>query len=658
MNFKFYLHKKPILASMEFVEVLVASPQYHSQTPLTYSVRQPLAIGSVVAVSLRKQKVLGIVIRQASKPSFPTKEVEKVFPLNPLPQPLLDLLDWIRSYYPSPLGSIVQLFLPKSLSQKHLILPPLAADLSTSTLPLLTDEQLSALKKMQQAGSYLLHGETGTGKTRVYIELAKQAAKQGRSAIILTPEIGLTSQLVKDFQAVFQEQVVLIHSRLSDVARQQAYVRALQSSQPLVVIGPRSALFCPLQQVGLIVIDEAHEPAYKQEQAPHYHTTRVAARLGQLHNCQVVLGSATPLVTDYFLAEQKKRPIIRMQRLARNHVVDKRIVELVDLTERSQFTRHPYLSLKLLTAIETTLANKEQILLFLNRRGTARVVFCEQCGWQATCPHCDIPLVYHADSHLMRCHTCNFSAPAFNNCPECDNASIIFKSVGTKAVIEEVQKLFPRASVQRFDTDNKASERIEQNYEKIRAGAVDILVGTQTLAKGLDLPKLGLVGIIVADTSLYIPDFNAQERTYQLLMQVLGRVGRGHRSSKAVIQTYDPKSALLGAILKKDWSIFYQTELAERKTFLFPPFCYLLKLSCRRASQKSAERAAESLAATIKQRGEKLSVEGPTPSFHEKVAGKYQWQLIIKAKQRGELLDVIRNLPAGWTYDIDPINLL
>jgi primosomal protein N' (replication factor Y) len=449
-----------------------------------------------------------------------------------------------------------------------------------------------------------------------------------------------------------------VHSGLTEAQRERTWQYLLEQPEPMVVIGARSALFSPVRTLGLIVIDESHETAYKQDQAPYYHAANVAAKLAELHKATLVLGSATPLVTDYAIATAKQRPIVRMTHTAAQTDDTQKTVKVVDLRERSNFTKSPYLSSELVGAIRTTLQKGEQALLFLNRRGTARVVMCQDCGWQALCPHCDLPLVYHGDEHLMRCHSCEFKAPAPTSCPSCRGTAVIFKSIGTKAVTDEAQRLFPEARVQRFDTDNKKSERIEQHYDAVRAGSVDILIGTQTLAKGLDLPKLSLVGVIIADTSLYFPDFSAQERTYQLLGQVLGRIGRGHRASTAVIQTYAPDSALLQSVITKDWDTFYSRELTERRQFLFPPYVYLLKLACARASSKAAQTAAETFIRTIQQEVRGIAVEGPTPSFHEKVQNKYVWQVIVKAKRRSQLLEVIGRLPSGWSYDIDPMNLL
>jgi primosomal protein N' (replication factor Y) len=316
------------------------------------------------------------------------------------------------------------------------------------------------------------------------------------------------------------------------------------------------------------------------------------------------------------------------------------------------------MSLPLVKALEGALARSEQALLYLNRRGTARLVMCENCGWQATCPHCDLPLTYHGDHHQLRCHSCDHRAPAPGSCPACGHPSVIFKTAGTKAIVEEVKRLFPQARVARFDTDNLKAERFEQHYEAVRDGDVDILVGTQMLAKGLDLPRLSTLGVLLADTSLYMPDFSAQERTFQLVSQVLGRIGRGHIAGRAIIQTYHPDHPVLTDALKGDYKAFYERELAERRQFLFPPFCYLLKLSVRRSSIKAAEEAAEKLKSDIENAGHHVRVEGPAPAFYEHFQNKYQWQLVIKARQRSELLRIIAALPANCAYDLDPMDLL
>ncbi len=644
---------------MNYYFVLVRSNRYHGKEPLTYSSSQRLVAGSIVQVELQTELVLGVVSGPARSPRFQTKAITRILPLPPLPTYLLKLVAWLPTYYPAPLGIVTQQLLPAHFSEKQLqnealTVPPLP---DLRSLPPLTTEQQAALQAMTELDSYLLHGTTGSGKTRLYLELAAQAVIENKSAIILTPEISLTTQLATSFRAVFGTRVVVMHSQQAPAERQKAWLDCLRAQWPVIVIGPRSALFSPVTKLGLIVLDEAHEVAYKQEQAPQYQTGRVAAYLARISRATLLLGTATPSVSDYYLAEQKKKPIIRLTQLATSEPQPATEVVLVDRKQHDLFSRSPHLSLALIQAVEGALARGEQSLLYLNRRGTARLILCENCGWQATCPHCDVPLTYHGDHHALRCHSCNYNTKIPLTCPDCQHADIIFRTAGTKAIATEVERLFPQARVARFDTDNTKAERFEQHYQTIRQGDIDILVGTQLLAKGLDLPRLSTLGILLADTSLYMPDFSAEERTFQLISQVLGRIGRGHVAGRAIIQTYHPEHPVLQAAIGGDYQSFYQVELASRQQFLFPPFCYLLKLTVRRASVQAAESAAEKLKNELLGHY-KVRIEGPAPAFYERFQNKYQWQLVIKARDRTELMRIISNLPANWSYDIDPIDLL
>ncbi len=643
---------------MPYYKILVSEASYHGKEPLTYSSSQSLPEGTIVTVPLRAKNVLGLVVGVATRPSFAVKTILDTPPLPPLPRELLELHSWMANFYPAPLGAITQHFLPANLPKK-LEDPQPTIENNAKKAPLLTEDQVMALSKIKSQGLHLLHGETGTGKTRLYIELAKQQLEKGRSSIVLIPEISLSSQLANNFrQAVGSKTVKVIHSQLSQSKRQGLWATILQSKTPLIVIGPRSALFSPLKNIGLIVVDEAHETAYKQDKAPYYHASAVAAQLAKLHKATFVLGSATPLISDYYIAEAKNRPIIYMNQIASGSATEKPIFTVVDRRDKQAFTRNPHLSDKLIMGAQQSLDRDEQVLLFLNRRGTARVVLCENCGWQALCPKCDLPLTYHGDSHRLLCHTCNYRAANTTSCPDCLNPTIVFKSIGTKAIVEEAKKIFPGARIQRFDTDNLKADRLETHYDAVRSGQVDILVGTQTLAKGLDLPRLGFVGVINAETSLSFPDFSAAERTYQLLSQVLGRIGRGHRATQAVIQSYSPTSPLLLAAVQKKWKDFYNSELQERRAFNFPPFCFLLKLTCRRASSSSAEGAATKLKDSLSQRYPAIVIDGPVASFHEKIQNKFQWQLVVKSRSRAQLISIIKELDANWSYDIDPLDLL
>ena len=645
---------------MYYYLVWVRSNRYHGSEPLTYTAEEKLSVGTVVRVELQKQVVLGFVSGVTTKPRFQTKPITEVLAIPALPLSLLKVTSWLQSYYPAPIGILAQQLLPAKLSQKRIYHHEKRtySEPDLTQLPPLTIEQRQALETMSGRDTYLLHGITGSGKTRIYIELAATQLAAGKSSIVLTPEISLTTQLANSFANIFGKRVVVLHSQQTPAEREQAWLDCLHATQPIVVIGPRSALFCPLQNLGLIILDEAHELAYKQEQSPQYQAGRVAAYLANVTRSSLVLGSATPSVSDYYLAQQKKKPIIELTALAQTSPHKPTTVHLIDKKDHSLFSRSNTLSQPLLQAVEVALSKGEQTLLYLNRRGTARMVMCENCGWQATCPHCDLPLTYHGDHHQLRCHSCSYHTNSPNSCPACKHPTVMFKTAGTKAVVEEVERLFPQARVARFDTDNAKADRFEQHYDDVRTGAVDILVGTQLLAKGIDLPKLSTLGIILADTSLYMPDFSAHERTFQLVNQVLGRIGRGHVDGHAIIQTYHPEHPALTAAIASDYQRFYTAELESRKKFLFPPFCYLLKISVRRSTLKAAEQAATKLKDDILQSGSQVRVEGPAPAFYERFQNKFQWQLVIKATERTQLLKVIRILPANCSYDIDPMDLL
>lgn len=639
---------------MNYYEVWVRSNRYHGNSALTYSSAEKIIAGQLVKVPLRNELVWGVVMSQTAKPRMQTKPIETVLKLAPLPLQSIELMHWLHRFYPAPIGIIVQQFIPQVLKDSQEVITPALAMPSSKNLPNMTNEQLEAYKNIGAPDTYLLHGRTGSGKTRLYIELAKDSIIQGRSVIMLTPEISLTSQLEFNFKQVFGDHVVLLHSTLTPKQRTERWVSLLMAKEPMIVIGPRSAIFSPLGNTGLIIIDEEHEPAYKQEQSPYYLTSRVAAKLRQIQNAQLILGSATPLITDYYAAKNLSKPILRLKSIAQENapIMQTRIV---DSKDRTLFERSSYFSKPLISAIDEALAKGHQALLYLNRRGTARVIICENCDWQARCPRCDLPLTYHGDNHSLRCHVCGFSSGAPVSCPKCANPSVRYLSIGTKAVVEEAAKLFPNARIKRFDADNLKADRIEQNLESIKAGEADIIVGTQMLAKGLDLPKLGVVGVLMADTSLQMPDYTSSERTYQLIQQVVGRVGRGHVPGIAIIQSFQPDNKTIIDALEDNWEDFYAREIEERKQFIFPPFTHLLKLTVQRASPKAAEQAAAKLASSLE---ENLIVEGPAPSFHEKVGGKYRWQLVVKSKQRSSLIELVENIPSGWTYDLDPIDLM
>jgi primosomal protein N' (replication factor Y) len=650
---------------MKFYEVLLADTKYKASAPLTYSSEEVLDNLTVVTVPIRNRTSTGFVLGEVGKPAFVAKPIKAVVSQRPLPYHCLQLARWMETYYATNLSEVMRQFAPSKPAIRG-IKAGISKTGQVTQLELqstLTDDQKRAIKeiKANPSTTVLLHGATGSGKTRVYLELAREVLAEGKSVILLTPEISLTTQLAAAAKAYLQIEPLIIHSQLTAAKRKQIWLACLESSQPQVIIGPRSALFAPLPSVGLIVLDEAHEPAYKQEQTPRYNALRVASQLGVLAGAKVVYGTATPNAADYYVADQKKA-IVTMTQMALGIKNNEVKTEVIDLKDRKNFGANPYLSKQLVENINSTLAVKKQVMVYLNRRGSARVILCNNCGWRHLCPNCDVSLVYHADDHLAKCHICGFAQAPPVACPNCGNPDIIYKVIGTKALVEQVEKLFPDKKIRRFDSDNTADESLNETYSELLNGDVDILVGTQLLAKGLDLPRLGLVGIVSAESSLTLPDYTAEERTFQLLYQVIGRVGRGHAKGEVIIQTYEPGSVVIKTAVERDFKVFYDHLLAERQAFRFPPFSYLLKLVVRRATIAGAQNAAERLKTNLQGRSlqEKLVVEviGPTPAFYAHRGKYFYYQLVAKSKNRDHLLALAKIVPSDWQIDLDPADLL
>lgn len=648
---------------MYFYEVAPASRQYHGSNLLTYSSETALLPGDIIVVKIRSRSSLAFVVKAVTKPDFKTAPIAETLNRR-LPATHLKLFNWLLEYYPAPLGTIAQLFLPLNAAKDYAAGKPIKAESRTVVSPpALTAEQVRAIDVIDQtANTVMLHGDTGTGKTRVYIEATLKALASGKSVLVLVPEIALSPQIVASFKKHIDAPIHVTHSGLTPVQRRKAWQAINDSIEPQIVIGPRSAMFTPLSNVGLIVIDEFHEPAYKQDQAPYYQTLRVVSQLARLHEAKLIMGSATPPVAEYYVAEHKNIPIVRMQEKAvkaGDNKLNKLNTLMVNLKDDGQRTKYPLISSSLIDAIKTTLNRHEQSLLFLNKRGSARMILCQNCGWHATCPNCDLPLTYHGDTHRLQCHTCGYNQSAMSICPSCSSYDIIFKSPGTKAIVDAVQYIFPEAKIARFDKDNLKAERLDVRHEEVVSGDIDILIGTQMLAKGHDLPRLGLVGILLAENELQFPDYTSSERSYQLMHQLIGRVGRGHRAGTVVVQTYDPDNlAVKTALREQTWDNFYQAQIKERQLFGFPPFYYMMKIEISRARPASVATGCDQIINFIRDSRAPVEIIGPSPSFIEKRSNTYNWQIIVKAKRRNVLTHLATTIPVKCTINLDPSNLL
>jgi len=627
----------------------------------TYASKDPLLIGTIVTIEIGSKIVIGIIIKEIRKPEYSTKEIISIVETIPVPVEIIALAIWLSDYYVTHLALVLQTILPTGLQKKRRPIntsPHIPLRLRTKNV--FTADQTDALEKVahMSPGTALLHGVTGSGKTAVYIELAAQTLKTGKSTIILVPEIALTSQIVDEFSHHFNN-VILAHSKQTEAQRHTIWRSILTSSTPKIIIGPRSALFLPLTNLGLIIIDEAHEPSFKQEQSPRYSALRAASVLAKQHDAKVILGSATPLISDYYLAIQAKRPIIEMNSRAQKDAKTP-TVTIIDMTKRQNFKKHRFISDSLLKNIDATISTNSQVLIFHNRRGSASSTLCEQCGWSAACPRCFIPLTLHGDNHELRCHICGLRDKVPTSCPECHSVEILHKGIGTKLIETELRRLFPGKNIARFDGDSESGSTIEESYGQLYDGTIQIIIGTQVVAKGLDLPKLRSVGVIQADAGLSLPDYSSSERTFQLLAQVVGRVGRSNHTTDVIVQSYQPNHHAITFGLAQDYAGFYAHTLTERQRGNFPPFAYILKLTCTYKTETAVIKNTQALANELRQKvASDVQVLGPTPAFYERQRDAFKWQLTLKSPSRSLLVDALKYLPrAHWQFELDPVTLL
>ncbi len=627
-----------------------------SVTAFTYHSEHEIAAGTLVQIPFGRKAAQGVVMSKTAKPSFATKAISSTLDGPGLPKHLLALASWLGEYYAAGLGQVWQTILPSGLARKRRA--PAAGLPDTGHLEAgpveLTAEQTVAVREVEEGKDqfFLLKGVTGSGKTEVYLELAQRALNRGQSSIILVPEIALTTQILGRFTQRFGESVITYHSALGQSQRHQAWLGALKSRGPKIAVGPRSALFLPVPNLGLIVIDECHEPSYKQEQSPRYHAAAVAGKLAGLTGAKLVLGSATPPITDVFL--------VRRGRLKQIELTQKfgptSKVRIVDLKTEPVLKRSQFLSEPLLAALDQTLQAKRQSLLFLNRRGSASSQLCTACGQAVSCPNCHLPITFHADLMRLVCHWCNFNQAPPAVCSNCGASEWRYLGGGTKRIEAEVLEFFPTARVLRWDKDSLETKSLPELYAELYQGKIDILIGTQMVAKGFDLPKLDTVGVVLADMSLNLPDYNAAERTFQLILQAAGRAGRRKQTGQVIVQSYAPDHPAIQLAAASDYDSFCAHELEHRRLLGYPPFRYLMKVTIGRKSDQAAHKAAEKLAQALTQ--PYVQVLGPAPAFRQYAGGKQHWQLILKSPERKRLVEIANSLPAGWSFDLDPISLL
>jgi primosomal protein N' (replication factor Y) len=514
---------------------------------------------------------------------------------------------------------------------------PEAPSQSAITSLILNAEQASAVQRVTESMQqnrfevFLLYGITGSGKTQVYIDAIRNTLAQGKDAIVLVPEISLTPQAVARFQANFGNRIAVLHSHMSAGERYDAW-RRVHRGEARVVIGARSAVFAPVKNLGLIVVDEEHETSYKQaDPAPRYHARDVAIVRAKKSNAVVLLGSATPSVESYSNAQRGKYTLLELPNRIDN--VPLPAVRILDMIRwRQSAPDHEGIFSRILgEKIAEKLDKKEQIILLQNRRGFAPLIRCVSCGYVRLCDACSIAMTYHQRGNLLRCHYCNAHERAPDACPQCKGLDIIFKGIGTQKVESALHELFPQARVVRMDLDTTRGKLAHDHIlREFGEHKYDILLGTQMIAKGLDFHKVTLVGVVSADTGLLMPDFRAGERTFQLLTQVAGRAGRRNLPGEVIIQTYSPDDVCMSCAREHDFKKFYEYEVREREALRFPPFSRLALILFRHRDNERIRGIAQDFAALLKKTGGPFRVFGPTPSPLERIQNEFRWQVLIK----------------------------
>ncbi|WEV44317.1 primosomal protein N' [Lactobacillus sp. ESL0684] len=497
-------------------------------------------------------------------------------------------------------------------------------------------KQINPVIRQQQAQTFLLEGITGSGKTEVYLHAISETLDNGRNALMLVPEISLTPQMVAQVKARFGNQVAVLHSGLSDGESYDEW-RRIRRGSVRVVVGARSAVFAPLTNIGLIVIDEEHEASYKQEDNPRYHARDVALWRSQYHHCPLLLGSATPSLASRARAQKGVYHLLKLNKRANQKQLPE--VKVLDL-RKAAFTDNQFdLSLELLEAIKTRIANKEQVILLLNRRGFANFMLCRECGYVMQCPNCDLSLTMHKDTNQMQCHYCGYQTAIPNQCPNCQSKKIRFMGTGTQKVQEELMSLLPQSRILRMDVD---TTRRKGSFKKILDAfgnhEADILLGTQMIAKGLDFPDVTLVGVINADTGLWVPDYNAAERTFELLTQVAGRSGRAEKPGEVIVQTFNPDHYAIKLAQTQDYERFYAYEMRMRHAGNYPPYFYTILISIAAKKEQNAAREAFKIKRKLQnQLSQEVIILGPTPSAISRLKNQYYYQILVKYKRADNL---------------------
>jgi len=639
---------------------------------------EEVKVGKRAWVPFRYRTIVGYIVKVSSSTKISrVRDIKEVIDKEPLlSDEMLRLTKWIAEYYFCSWGEAIQAAVAAPFKKGRTSIrarktKQVFLDLENQTPEnILTAHQNQALSKIlpgleeEKFGVFLLRGITASGKTEVYFGAIEKALQKNKQAIVFVPEIALTPQTLGRFTAKFgREKVAVIHSRLSQGEKFIEWQK-IRQGQAKIVVGARSAIFSPVKNLGLVVVDEEHENTYKQEDTPRYNLINTAIKRAEYSNATVILGSATPSLESMHEAEKKNFKFIELPERIKGRGLPK--VQLVDMRGQRRRAKHlPVLSKLLEDHIASCLKNKEQVILFLNRRGFSTFIHCSKCGHAMHCPRCNVALVYHFDRQKLICHHCSYQIKIPQLCPECNGNYVRYSGTGTQKVESELHRIFPQARIGRMDSDalKKKTAHFEI-FDDFKKGKIDILVGTQMLAKGLDFPNVTLVGVISADVTLNLPDFRASERTFSLLTQVAGRAGRGKTAGKVIIQTYTPEHYAIQCAIAHDYNSFYRQEMVFRKQLTLPPYAHLISVILRSKNNQKLEKAAEELARVFrkKSKGENINTLGPDPMPVSKLKGYFRWGLLLKVKDVAGANTLLKKSLRAWeassgvkvTVDVDP----
>ncbi|MBD3269952.1 primosomal protein N' [Candidatus Peregrinibacteria bacterium] len=639
---------------------------------LTYKVPdKSYQVGQLVEIPLRKGKTKGLIFEIKNiKPNYPTKSIIGKIENTPELQPYqIELIKFISNYYLCPLHKVLKLFIPSSFFNKKNIKALADEKIVQSKIEKpfkLNQQQQKALEIISKSKKRicLLHGITGSGKTEIYRQLTDQNIKKQQQVLILIPEISLTPQTVNNFERKFGKNIAIIHSKLTPTQKEKFW-KKIHHGELNIIIGSRSAIFAPFINLGKIIIDEEHEDSYKQEQSPRYNTQTIAEKIAEMLDIQIILGSATPSIENYYKAKQGEYELIELTERAGMTKQSLPPIKIVDMREELKKRNFSIFSHELLDKLTANLQKFEQSILFLNRRGAASAIICRDCGHVEKCPNCQIAYTYHSKINLeesllsaerMICHHCGKIEKMPKNCSNCSSISIKYIGIGTQKVEDETKKAFPNAILLRADKDTtKTKNSFEEIYQSFKKNNGDILIGTQMIGKGLHIPGVTLVGIMLADTSLTIPDYRSSEKAFQLFTQVAGRSGR-EKPGIVIIQTYMPDHPAIKATLNHDYLGFYNQELSQRQEMGFPPFSKLVKLTIEDKDQQKAYFRAQALSQKLEtNKNEDIFNINVYPALIPKLKNKFRWIILLSGKNPQKFIKNLHHLLENdIKIDVDP----